>query len=349
MKMLCKSANLFLSLLLLSFPAALSAGELEPSAPPSSGTMKTLDEVEPRIPIPGSETPVDTFDIYESGSYYLTGNRVCSSTGIYISSGVNNVTIDLCGYTLSAEEGSTGSGIKMQSCRNVSISNGTVTGFSARGIVEHNSDSNAGGHRISNVHISNTGSGHYSCNAITLYGKGHTVENCIIRDNSNDGIVLSGGGTVRNNICTGNGGKGIFTYGNDLIKGNRCCDNGEDGIRVNNGNSILIDNVCTGNEEHGITTSSADACRIEGNVFSSNERNGIHAGQGSVIKSNTARNNGMAGIQSGDNSLIIDNTAFENATYGIFCQNGYIDSNCAVGNNNNIYSLGSTVGTNHAP
>ena len=55
------SAGLFL-------PGLSGAGSLEPSAVPSS-TMKTLDQVEPRIPIPGSSTPVGVYTISQSGSY----------------------------------------------------------------------------------------------------------------------------------------------------------------------------------------------------------------------------------------------------------------------------------------
>ena len=88
--------------------ASAYAGGLEPTSPPSS-TMKTLDEVEPRIPIPGSTSAVATFIISESGSYYLTGNR--RSYGIGIQVNADDVTIDLMGYTLTGPGTGTSNGI----------------------------------------------------------------------------------------------------------------------------------------------------------------------------------------------------------------------------------------------
>src|SRR5438045_619867 len=77
-------------------------GFLTPPAAPTP-TMKTLDQVEARIPVDGTHTSGDasnTFIINTAGSYYLTGNLTGSpsKTGISITS--DNVTIDLNGFAL---------------------------------------------------------------------------------------------------------------------------------------------------------------------------------------------------------------------------------------------------------
>ena len=80
-------------------PSAFAQGALTPPGAPAP-TMKTLAQIEPRTPI--SSLP---YTISSSGSYYLTTNLVNTNTaggfnGITIASGVNDVTLDLNGFTL---------------------------------------------------------------------------------------------------------------------------------------------------------------------------------------------------------------------------------------------------------
>src|SRR5687767_7720762 len=87
----------FSALLLLVFISAsrvLGQGNLTPPGAPAP-TMKTLDQIEPRIPI--GSVP---FTINAPGSYYLTGNLNTATTNAIIIR-ASDVTLDLRGFTLS--------------------------------------------------------------------------------------------------------------------------------------------------------------------------------------------------------------------------------------------------------
>lgn len=159
------------------------AGDLGPSAAPAP-TMKTLDEVEPRIPIPGSATPAAQFTINSSGSYYLQGDRHCTGTGIRVNT--DNVTIDLMGYNVIGPGQGAGSysGISMSSRGNVEIHNGTVRNFGFAGIHE---DRTGKEFRVIGVRSVSNQFGFY------LAGNGHLIKDCTIADNASYGIYLSPG------------------------------------------------------------------------------------------------------------------------------------------------------------
>jgi hypothetical protein len=113
-------------------PSIGPVNALTPGGAPQA-TMKTLYQVEPRIPI--ASLP---FSITESGSYYFTGNLTfAAATGHAIQVNASDVTIDLMGFTLASESAVTGSGIQLGSgIRNVTVRNGTIRGTSLVGAQE---------------------------------------------------------------------------------------------------------------------------------------------------------------------------------------------------------------------
>ena len=282
-------------------------GPLNPPGPPGP-TMKTLAQVEPRIPI--TNVP---FTITEPGSYYLTTNMACGSSAIVIHSG--RVTLDLMGFSLCGT--GSGDGISAQGSStnvlwNVSIRNGTIVGFDD-GIdfyyvrdwcledlaVASNADDGihiaggfvgAGGGRLSRCSVLWNGSrGAY------ISGDGNLVEECAIVSNGNMGLYLCGasGESCDENVvrhCTiAHNGAGIYLHGNQgQCNGNLIT---ECAIGHNDGRGIYLGAGADGGE--------CDGNVIRGCTLKGNESEGvdIYYADGNVIRGCVLDGNGFFGIR----------------------------------------------------
>jgi hypothetical protein len=305
---------------LILFSQVSMAGSLEPNAPPAS-TMKTLSQVEPRIAI--TTLP---FTISASGSYYLVSD-LTASNGITVD--VNNVTIDLCGFSLIGSTNS-GNGIYMNGRNNVEVRNGTIRNFNI-GINETSGSGRS--HRVIGVRaVFNAGEG------IQLTGRDHTVQSCTA---SNNGTLSSGGSVY-----------GIYAGTRSTVTGNTANNNGTStsatvyGILASDG-STIIGNISSNNG------ASATASTVYG----------IKTGDGCTVSGNTAFENGISavsvyGLYVGQGCSAVGNTVSYNGAsasstvYGIYVNgNSLVDQNTAFGNNgtNMNNSVSCTYGTNHAP
>jgi parallel beta-helix repeat protein len=111
------------------------AGDLNPPSGAVAPTMKTLEQVESRTAIPGGLNQ-PTYTITEPGSYYLTGNRVTTSSGLYESIVVeaSNVTIDLNGFSIIMQNSFMQHGVYIADTNenaahsNITVKNGTLSG-----------------------------------------------------------------------------------------------------------------------------------------------------------------------------------------------------------------------------
>lgn len=330
----------------LLWTADIFAGDLEPSAAPGS-TMKTLDEVEPRIPITQGDIPLT---ISSPGSYYLAGDVTAAATAITVSA--DNVTIDLMGYSVTGP--GAGYGVNMASGENIEIRNGTITNFQT-GI--YDGSSTGGGHRIINVRAeSNT------CSGIILYGTACMIKDCTVYNNGQSstsiiyGIYTYTGALIAGNVIAQNGSEtkgnfyGIYAGYGAAIKGNQIYHNADSsqalynyGIYAYSGCSI-IDNGIFGNAGYavgnfyGIHTYYAGT--ISGNTVNTNAGSssgsvyGIKAGSGAAVNGNSVCHNGSSSSSSVIGIYLTSyNLADQNSSYGNAGTNMQVGADCVLGSN----------------
>lgn len=298
----------FFAVLCLPFVpvASLCRAEEASLTPPGAPapTLRTLDQVEPRTPVSGPCT------ITQPGSYYLTGNIAATTYGITIRT--NNVTLDLMGYTLSGDRGSSDYGIWVDGSSaavrsGVRIRNGTVSAF-GYGVRL----SNARGCRVEDlVCTTNSIYGIYLLGDSSEICKDNTLRRCVTADNRY-GIGL---GATSPGICEGNrildclaernGFYGILLNGNggscsfNEIRSSVIRRNGNDGVHLESSNS----GSCNGN--------TLRSCSM-----SDNAQNGLDM---QAVTQDTCSGN-----------RILNCSVQKNTLYGINVY--YASENCFIGN-----------------
>lgn len=304
-----RNTVLAFALITASGTVAALAGPLDPPVGPIAPTFKTLTEVEPRVAINATNTPGDGNSIYritQPGSYYLTGNvaGVSGRSGIEIAA--DNVTIDLMGFSVEGVGGSL-DGVTTELTRNnLTVRNGTVSGWGQDGI-----DLTQGG-----------------------TGLGSLVEGVTSSDNTVSGIHVNDNAVVRSCVVVGNGQDGITAPTNAAVEGCSAYQNGSVGILVGSGGTIT---ACTARRNIiGFVVSQYSTisnCSALINTF-----HGIYADLGNTILDCTCTSNGENGITAVSLNVVRGNTSNSN---GVDAAGG---AGVAVGGSNNRVEGNNCIG-----
>jgi parallel beta-helix repeat protein len=330
---------------------AFAQGSLTPPAGTPLPTMKTLVQVEPRIPI--SAAP---YTISQPGSYYLTSNLVTAAGGIIIQT--NRVTLDLMGFSITGDRGTSDMGIVIDGktnapCSNIVVRNGVVSEFGYGVYLKNAQDSrieyvwvsgldrtgicldgNNGGTCSGNTvdHCSVWGGGYYG---VEIYASnlgacnGNTFSDCTFRGNVFGGVNFAiGSGAGSQNVfmrCVvqENGGSGFKL---ENLAGGRC-----------NGNSFDSCSV-SGNEGYGLKLDGSGGELIGNRVtrcaLYNNKTVGIHLwyGKGNQIDNNLVS---VTRGASGTGIYVLGNTDYPNLV---------LQNTCVGQTNNYVLSSSSTYG-----
>lgn len=204
---LCSLSLLLVTTTSLTAQTSKPDPSLTPPGAPANKVFKTLDQVEPRIPINNDTTPGDSdslFRIVNPGSYYLTANLqgVALKSGIKIDA--DEVTLDFSGFTLTGATNSKGA-ISVNSSSRTHITNGQIKGWRTEGIRTEGPGNQKCPCHISNIKVQdNAGSG--------INVNEGCVEGCTAVGNLNIGIFVSGPWVIRDCLAFANGGNGFQLY-----------------------------------------------------------------------------------------------------------------------------------------
>ena len=254
-----------------------------PGAPSSTNT--TLQQVEPRTDVTTLPGGSGSFHrITAPGSYYVPRNITIGTPNLtLIEVDADNVTIDLRGFQLDGFN-SAGTGIEIiNNSRNTTITNGSITRFTAAGI-----DGTASqGANIAGITVTD------SQFAFTFPSGLSTLTDCHA-DNSGAqvgffaAIVVEGGGTITRCSAT-NGPSGGFLLNRVNVRDSIAIDNVDTGFT---GSRAAVTNCVAIGNANGFALSSTST--LENCLASSNRLDGF-AGE-SVYTNCTARSNGDDGF-----------------------------------------------------
>jgi len=264
--------------------------------------------------------------ITRSGSYRLTSNLAVfpvTADGIDIAAGVDDVTIDLGGFTIrglsgvnvnpplwqctGGGDGTTGHGI-LGPGNSIAVRNGRIRSMGGDGSALLGSQASV--ERV--VLEQNCGRG------ILAAGVGARVDANQVRASRFAGISTGIGSVVTGNTLSLNAAAGIESLDASVVSSNVAYANGGAGLSLKTG-SVASGNIAYDNGSSGIDMKHGGL--ISGNSVYANRGPGISAGSGSTVSSNAVYGNTGYGV-SADQSLVHGNTIRANDGTGLFMHFG---------------------------
>ncbi|NUQ67479.1 MAG: right-handed parallel beta-helix repeat-containing protein [Phycisphaerales bacterium] len=260
------------------------AGPLNPPGGPITSTYKTINEVEPRLPIDSNYAPGDAdavFKISSSGSYYATGSVTIFGARAYLEIAASNVTVDLNGFRISGSAGTIDGIFIAPGVTNVRIRNGSVVFFSQDGI----DLTGVTGCVVEDVTVSN-------CSGTGIRaGQGTLLTRCIANNNGGEGFNLPSAAVATECTARANSTYGFFGSGAAQITHCGAHANGNSGIYVTTG-SLVSDCTASSNGSYGIgMVLNADAVTITNNSCNTNTVGGILVAGNALVKGNSVTSN----------------------------------------------------------
>jgi hypothetical protein len=304
----------------LASPLA-SAGDLNPPSGPLAPTMKTLQQVEPRMPIDSTNTPGDadsTYRIARPGSYYLTANLngEFGKNGIKIDS--SDVTIDLMGFEVFGVFGSLDAMVSVGGAAGITIRNGRITSWGDEGIDLVGSDNvviedvvvtGVAGYGVQTRYSAIIrGCTFVACGASAVQTSEQSiVTDCVAEASAGSGFDLGWGSHIAGCVATNNGSAGIDT-GNGTSVVNCSTRGNSGGIRAGEGANI---SSCTSYQDNGIGILAGEGTTVSGCTVRFSISTGISLDDYAVARGNTVSQSITDGIVVASNCAVIDNTVLE--------------------------------------
>jgi parallel beta-helix repeat protein len=309
----------------------LAQGSLTPPGVPQP-TMKTLTQVEPRIPIDATNTPGQSdcvHSIAAAGSYYLTGNITGESGKNGIRVDADNVSIDLNGFTMTGlgPVDSQNAIMVSASLKQITIQNGALRNWQS-GIAASASTEL----RFERLLVSG---GHTGIAA----GPGSIVKDCMVTDATLFGFTCGSGSIIGDSVARDSAGGG-FSAGDNVRLVNCAATTttngpfGFPGIAAGQ-SSVLSGCVARGFRGTGISLGNygviSDCVAVANGMVTANS--GMVTGEGTVMERCTAIANSSSGIVVGAGSTVQSCTVRSNTVHGLLTTVATAIRNCTASGN----------------